>query len=262
MIAGLPAFAVHVPMEADGVVTANGLGSGPLAGVPAGSAVHMSFDVDSEDYYDSDPGHARSYRILNDTFVLTAGEAILENITGDQYIMITNDYWVVDGVHWFESNIGYGYWHEFELWGNSDEMFPSTDITECAGEYGPEWFEDTSWEINWAFFVRFDLLTIHEAPAGIGDMALGANTIRLSVSPNPACGLLRVAYQLGREGVGSLQLVDIAGRIIRSSVTADAEGILTWAFANESGEPVPAGVYFVRLEGGGRQTTQRIVQVQ
>jgi hypothetical protein len=161
------ASAMRVTLEATGVVTMNQLGFGPLYGVPVGSAAHLTFDVDSEDFIDLDPGHDRSYAIINDSYLLTAGNGAVHITQGEHRVEITNDYWTVDGVHWFLSNIGGGYWFEFELWGNNGVMFPSCDITQCFGSYTRTLFADSSWMINDVFYVRFDRLIIRVATSDV-----------------------------------------------------------------------------------------------
>ena len=259
---GTSALAVDVPLEAFGVVLANSLTFGPLAGVPAGSDAHMIFAVDSENYIDVDPGHDRAYFILNDTYVLTAGDATLENITGEHYIHITNDYWVVDGVHWFEENIGYGYWQEFELWGNNDEMFPSTDITECAGEYGRALFADTSWGINWAFIVRFDLLVIHDVSGAVESPGEAQAPVLLSAAPNPSRGELSILYTAPAAGTGNILILDAAGRRVQSFVVTASEGVVRWNGTGDSGRPVSPGAYFIRLQAGGQTETRQVLLIR
>jgi hypothetical protein len=167
-----PAQALLVTLEANGVVISNTLTFGPFAGVPAGSAAHMRFDVDSGNYVDIEPGKNRAYFIINDSFLMTAGNGVLHITQGEHVISITNDYWTVDGVHWFYDNLGGNYWMEFELWGNNGTMFPSCDITECYGLYGRGLFADTSWMIDERFYVRFDVLNIHLATSSAPDVDL------------------------------------------------------------------------------------------
>lgn len=166
----LPAHAMLVTLEATGVVIGNSLTFGPFAGVPTGSAVHMAFEVDSGNYVDIEPGKDRAYVIINSSFVMTAGSGTLHITSGEHLVNITNDFWTVDGVHWFYDNLGGNYWMEFELWGNNGTMFPSCDITECFGLYGSGLFEDTSWMIDEMFYVRFNVLSIHLATSSAPDV--------------------------------------------------------------------------------------------
>jgi len=259
---GSTASAVNVTLEATGTVAGNGLTSGPLAGVPVGAAVHMVFDVDSDDYTMIGPEHDWAYVIQNDTFVLTAGGAILENIINAQYIHITNDFWVVDGVHWFESNIGFGYWHEFELWGNNPDMFPSPDITECAGEYGPEEFEDTSWQINWSFFVTFELLVIHEATASADEPRAPLDPPKLTAFPNPFGNDLCLSFALPPGQLGKLMVFDASGRLVRAFAVAAPSGSVAWDGTDRVGQRVAPGTYFLSLAGKDQTATGRVTLIR
>jgi len=222
----------------------------------------MTFEVDSEEFIDFDPGHDRGYLILNDAFTITAGDAILEGITGTHYIHITNDYWVVDGVHWFEENIGYGYWHEFELWGNNGEMFDSTDITECAGEYGPGLFADTSWHINLAFIVSFGLLTIHDASTSIDHKPPTSELSMLTVHPTPFRHTVQLGFESPAGEMSHLLVLDAMGRLIRSfPIDSHSRGV-TWHARDNSGRPVGAGTYFIRLETERGVDTEKVLLIR
>ncbi len=251
-------MAETVTLEASGTVAGNELTEGPLAGAETGMDVNMVFSVDSEEFFDVDPGHCRRYQVSNDSFTLTTGDHVLDNISGQNYVNITNDYWVVDGVHWFESNIGYGYWFEFELWGNNGDMFPSTDILECGGVYGPDQFEDTSWQINWAFFVQFEQLIIH---AGEGTGNVEPAQLRLLASyPNPFNPSTTIEYGLETPCSVRLTVFDIKGQLVDVlSQGPHTSGIHQVVF---DGSGLASGVYVYSLTAGDQVETRKMVLVR
>jgi hypothetical protein len=85
--------------------------------------------------------------------------------------------------------------------------------------------------------------------------------------PNPAVGPIRFRYALpstiGRPPIlgAGLGIYDLSGRLIRYLSLGNAERT-TWDAADHQGRPVPAGVYFARLQAGEFSQTQRIVLVQ
>ena len=73
-----------------------------------------------------------------------------------------------------------------------------------------------------------------------------------SVAPNPVRQDTEITFQgpapLGRE----LSVVAANGRLVRS-LGPVRDGALRWDARNDDGTPVPAGVYFVRVEGTSLQ---------
>jgi hypothetical protein len=83
-------------------------------------------------------------------------------------------------------------------------------------------------------------------------------------SPNPARHLALLAFKLPREGPVGLVLHDMQGRRIRTlasgSATAGGHSI-AWDLRDSRGDPVAPGIYFARLEAGGRVLTQKLLVV-
>lgn len=80
--------------------------------------------------------------------------------------------------------------------------------------------------------------------------------------PNPMTQGTEISFQVPREGVVSVRIYDMAGRQVRTL----QEGSLrpgfytaTWNGTDESGRPVGNGVYFVRMDAQGFNTTKKLV---
>jgi hypothetical protein len=69
-------------------------------------------------------------------------------------------------------------------------------------------------------------------------------------------------WDLAAGAMRSLRIVDVAGRTV-SSASVVAPGSATWIARGPDGRPVPAGVYFVRLETeDGRSLRTKVAVVR
>jgi hypothetical protein len=104
-----------------------------------------------------------------------------------------------------------------------------------------------------------------DAILGIG-VAVGvgeppAAPLALSVAPNPGRGPLRLALGADRAGIQRLTVHDVQGRRVRRLADGWAPAgsrVLSWDGGDESGLRLPAGIYMVTLEVGGRTTSRRV----
>ena len=87
-------------------------------------------------------------------------------------------------------------------------------------------------------------------------------------APNPVrdAAMLSLAIS-GADGAAhtSVRIVDVAGRTLRTLADGQlAAGVhaIAWNLADESGRPVPAGIYFVRARTGSATFTQRLIVVR
>ncbi len=90
---------------------------------------------------------------------------------------------------------------------------------------------------------------------------------RLSVrAPSPCSGPVQVRFQLPCEQNISIDVMDGSGRVVRRLMTALAPagaGSVRWRVDNHTGDPVPAGVYFVKMQlARGQAACGRIVVVR
>jgi hypothetical protein len=112
-----------------------------------------------------------------------------------------------------------------------------------------------------------DLCFDRTEPVGVPPAAArphGAIAIE-RVAPNPTAAAATVRLALAAPGAVSLNVVDAAGRIVRSArIDAGATAAWTWDGRDAAGRPAPAGVYLVRATVAGRAeiATARLVRVR
>ncbi len=85
------------------------------------------------------------------------------------------------------------------------------------------------------------------------------------IAPNPVLPPAAIRYRLAAAGPVSLRIYDVSGRHVRTLVDGPetaAEHRHEWNGRDEAGRAVPSGVYFYRLEAGGRSATARLVVVR
>lgn len=164
-----PVAAVEALLEAHGTVDFNDLESGPFAGVAPGTAVTLSFAMPTAGL-EIQPGHATSYPIRLDSFILQAGTAsdTLPAEAEGPGVWITNDYPLSDGIHLFSTPTASGQQLEFELFNPGGDMFDSDDLHRINRSFGPSFFEKTSWMVSAGdrmMWVALDSVAIHDVAA-------------------------------------------------------------------------------------------------
>jgi len=87
----------------------------------------------------------------------------------------------------------------------------------------------------------------------------------LRAGPNPFRGGLRVEFTIpvGEEEV-DLRVFDVTGRLVRTLASGRlAPGVhrYEWDGRNGRGGSIPAGVYFVRLEGRGTMKNIKVLRL-
>lgn len=85
-------------------------------------------------------------------------------------------------------------------------------------------------------------------------------TVVLTAAPNPARLGCTFRFRLpeGRESGAALDLVDAAGRRVRTLGIPSSAGSLSWDGKDERGRPVAAGVYWARLASGSWETSTKM----
>ena len=79
--------------------------------------------------------------------------------------------------------------------------------------------------------------------------------------PNPFRGAMEVRFALERPSHVSLAIYETAGRRVRTLASGPetvGSHVATWDGSDDRGRRVPAGVYFIRLDAGGRVATRKI----
>jgi hypothetical protein len=104
---------------------------------------------------------------------------------------------------------------------------------------------------------QFDVGTVVAAP----EVAAAARG-RIEVAPSPTRGPTLISFAVPAAGPAELEILTVHGRRIRR-LEVDAAGArsqVSWDGRTETGRPVPAGVYFVRVTAGERMVgTRRII---
>jgi len=84
--------------------------------------------------------------------------------------------------------------------------------------------------------------------------------------PNPFNPSTTISYELAEPGAVRLTVHDVAGRRIRTLVAGETVGAgrhdIVWNGRDETGRAVATGVYYCRLEAGGRVDTRRMALVK
>jgi len=112
-----------------------------------------------------------------------------------------------------------------------------------------------------------DLVLYDAAGAPVGALPPD-RAVRLSFRapwPNPAAGPVRLVLELPVAGDAAVDVVDVAGRVVRSLVRGPAPAgplALTWDGRDAAGRPAPAGLYFARASAGAERASARIVRVR
>ena len=86
--------------------------------------------------------------------------------------------------------------------------------------------------------------------------------IALAAAPNPLFRSTRFDFTLSREADVRLEVFDLSGRRVAAPFSGHAGPGTTsveWSLASGGGSPVPAGIYFARIEGLGRAAVRRLV---
>ena len=109
-----------------------------------------------------------------------------------------------------------------------------------------------------------------DATVGIGtpvgaDLPAPATRLALRAVPNPAPGRTAFVVQVDRAGPLRMSIVDVRGRVVRrfdDSLATPGTRRVTWDGRDTAGRPLPAGVYLVTLESGGRSVSSRVSLVR
>lgn len=108
-----------------------------------------------------------------------------------------------------------------------------------------------------------DRLQLPAETVGIGD-APGGGAAALQSFPNPFRHATRIVFELEEAGHVTLEVYDIRGRRIASLADeeyAPGRHEAAWDGSDDLGRSAGAGVYFIRLRGGGTQRVSRVVRL-
>jgi hypothetical protein len=103
------------------------------------------------------------------------------------------------------------------------------------------------------------------APAGVEGGASGTGALRLAAEPNPTQGPVAFSIASARDGIQSMDVLDLSGRLVRHlSAGWQPRGTrqLSWDGTDASGNRLAAGVYLVRLRVGADMVVARVAIVR
>ena len=102
-------------------------------------------------------------------------------------------------------------------------------------------------------------------PTGLREPKAGGTLAEhLTISPNPAQQTAVVNYRVLDSSPVRLAIHDVSGREVRVLTTraqTPGDHSLLWNGRDANDRTAPAGVYFVRLESGGKTATKRLVKI-
>jgi glucose/arabinose dehydrogenase len=134
-----------------------------------------------------------------------------------------------------------------EVW--ATVPYPDTQILDVTtGPDGRIWF--STFDQIWRVF---------GPPSGPVGVAPARDPEALTVSPNPSSGQVRFALH-GDAAFDGLDLVDVSGRSVRRW-SGPVLGAVEWDGRDDAGQPVAAGVYWIRGQVGGRSITRCVVRI-
>jgi hypothetical protein len=98
--------------------------------------------------------------------------------------------------------------------------------------------------------------------SGIGEDGLGASEMLLRAYPNPGSGQTLIQFETRNSGVVQASVYDLAGRRVRrlsDGILCAGGHWLSWNGLDDSGRPLPSGVYLARITTSEGTRTARVV---
>jgi len=248
---------------------------GPFRQLPAGGSVHITiaFAVQNGSYT-AGLGYAADYQqYLQHTLPLTSLAAGYPALGSALNLMTT-----FDGTYEFRAGMPVPDWHGRET-GVRAAPGQTMLLSDCRNDSARAVTDQaTSW-----FDFDCDYCTgPWSYPAGRGyfhhtwtpstwtvDVPMAtpvvSPTTRAIVTPNPSSGAARIQFALPETGPVDITILDVAGRIVRAlqrNRFAAGHAEARWDGRNDSGEPVPAGVYLYRIRARTCDLTGNLVLIR
>jgi hypothetical protein len=108
-------------------------------------------------------------------------------------------------------------------------------------------------------------LTVLDEPLVTHSLAAsGAGIDRLALrtaQPNPFRGSTRIRYAVPRAGTGSVRILDVRGRVVRTlheGPLPAGEGAVAWDGRDDSGRKAASGVYWSRIETANESVARKL----
>ena len=117
---------------------------------------------------------------------------------------------------------------------------------------------------EWAFF-EAPTPGANNSTSNTTDPVLNPSGFTLNNYPNPFNAETMIRYTLPGDGIVSVMIVDLNGReiqqlILKSQVKGSYQ--LTWNALDNSGNVVPAGIYFIRMQQNHQSMTRKVLLVK
>jgi hypothetical protein len=99
---------------------------------------------------------------------------------------------------------------------------------------------------------------------GVGD-GPGGGLVLAHPGPNPARTSVALRFATPRDAAVRLSIFDPQGRLVRvieSGARPAGQYATTWDLRDQSGRQVGAGLYFAKLEVGGRSLVEKVVTLR
>lgn len=136
------------------------------------------------------------------------------------------------------------------------------------------WGENTSDEMFLVYFqymayqngdenINVDSLLQLQNPTSTKPIAVNNNGLFLTSYPNPSKDITTIQYYVSEQADVLLDIYDVQGKLVKRLVNNEmqyGEQFITWDGSNDSGNAVPAGVYYSTLKVGNKSTTHKIVR--
>jgi len=173
---------------------------------------------------------------------------------GDWPIAITSDDAGMVWLTWMnpDTNLYYSYWN------GSKWSIPASIDTHPARDYHPKMtFDGERIWVTWIREMDYTFSMYASYTYGIGVEEMSTTNFLPAVSglslsyPNPFSSNISVSYQLQSNCRISLEIYDIAGRLIRTLVNKNQKAghyVVNWNGKDNQNRQLPGGIYFVRLE--------------
>ncbi len=105
-----------------------------------------------------------------------------------------------------------------------------------------------------------------ENVVGVEEKTANAGTLKESgIHPNPSSVAVNIEFETTREGDVQVDVFDNSGKQIRSLVCSNCpagKNTLRWDHCDDSGVPVKAGIYLVRVSSGQEVIFKKMIVVK
>jgi subtilisin family serine protease len=109
------------------------------------------------------------------------------------------------------------------------------------------------------------LANYQEYPVAEEPAPVAAPIDKIDIAPNPFYRTATVTYELASPSTVTLKIYDVAGMVVRTLIAESKPAgshTVCWNGRDAQNQPVPAGVYFYRLESNGRSLMEKAVLVK